>query len=368
MPANMARSALENFVQNAASTVHHQTCTAKMGRDEMSVVDNRLKVYGIDNLRVTDGSILPRVTTGNTMAPWVIVGEKAARVIKSEAGLDTQSEEDRGWPMHEHPEWESARLFNPAQSSALQSKHRSTRTNCRPILPLRRRRRFPVSAGVDVASSIARRSRRDCRPPGYNRKHIPWIPKCCDSNRPARSGLNSLGVTDMRLEEKLYQESRSDVDTIVDSLLADIKNLGPGIAMRGADIERARLIPPDLVETLRSIGIFRMFVPRNHGGLELDLPAGLKIITTLSRIEASIGWIAMIGSGGGFVTPSLPRPIYEQVYRGGPDVIIAGSMQPAGTAEWTAGACGSMDGGHSPVGASMPTGLLRSAGCIRMAN
>jgi alkylation response protein AidB-like acyl-CoA dehydrogenase len=142
----------------------------------------------------------------------------------------------------------------------------------------------------------------------------------------------------MRLEEKLYQESRSDVDTIVDSLLADIKGLGSGIAMRAADIESARRIPPDLVETLRSIGIFRMFVPRNHGGLELDLPAALKIITALSRIEASIGWIAMIGSGGSIVAPSLPRPIYEQVYRAGPDVIIAGSMQPAGTAEWKAGA------------------------------
>jgi hypothetical protein len=42
-----------------------------MGRDEVSVVDGRLKVHGIDNLRVADDSILPRVTTGNTMAPCV---------------------------------------------------------------------------------------------------------------------------------------------------------------------------------------------------------------------------------------------------------------------------------------------------------
>jgi choline dehydrogenase len=88
MPGNLAGSALENFVRDAASTVWHQTCTAKMGRDEMSVVDGRLKVYGIDNLRIADGSILPRVTTGNTMAPCVIIGEKAAKFIKSEAGLE----------------------------------------------------------------------------------------------------------------------------------------------------------------------------------------------------------------------------------------------------------------------------------------
>jgi choline dehydrogenase len=60
-----------------------------MGRDGRSVVDSRLKVYGIDDLRIADGSVLPRVTTGNTMAPCVIIGEKAAAFIKSEAGLET---------------------------------------------------------------------------------------------------------------------------------------------------------------------------------------------------------------------------------------------------------------------------------------
>jgi choline dehydrogenase len=66
-----------------------------MGRDQMSVVDNRLKVYGIDNLRIADGSILPRVTTGNTMAPCVIIGEMAAKFIKNKAGVGVPSEEDR---------------------------------------------------------------------------------------------------------------------------------------------------------------------------------------------------------------------------------------------------------------------------------
>jgi len=88
MPGNLTGNALENFIRDGASTIHHQTCTAKMGRDEMSVVDSRLKVYGIDNLRIADGSILPRVTTGNTMAACVIVGEKAAEFIKREAGFD----------------------------------------------------------------------------------------------------------------------------------------------------------------------------------------------------------------------------------------------------------------------------------------
>jgi choline dehydrogenase len=68
MPGNLRGAALEDFIRDEASTYHHQTCTAKMGRDSMSVVDGQLKVYGIENLRIADGSIMPRVPTGNAMA------------------------------------------------------------------------------------------------------------------------------------------------------------------------------------------------------------------------------------------------------------------------------------------------------------
>jgi indole-3-acetate monooxygenase len=53
-------------------------------------------------------------------------------------------------------------------------------------------------------------------------------------------------------------------------LLADIRELAPQIFSRAAEIEAGRRIPPDLVEALRSIGVFRMFVPQSHGGLEVD--------------------------------------------------------------------------------------------------
>jgi choline dehydrogenase len=58
-----------------------------MGRDSMSVVDGNLKVYGIANLRIADASIMPRVTTGNTMAPCVIVGERAGEILKADHKL-----------------------------------------------------------------------------------------------------------------------------------------------------------------------------------------------------------------------------------------------------------------------------------------
>jgi choline dehydrogenase len=92
MPGSLRGAALEDFIRDAASTYHHQTCTAKMGRDSMSVVDGQLKVYGIENLRIADGSIMPRVTTGLTMAGCIIIGERAAEALRNEHRLETSGE------------------------------------------------------------------------------------------------------------------------------------------------------------------------------------------------------------------------------------------------------------------------------------
>jgi choline dehydrogenase len=83
-PGSMSVAELEQFFRDGLGTHWHQSGTAKMGRDAMSVVDGKLKVYGIDGLRIADASILPRVTTGNTMAPCVIIGERAADAVRND--------------------------------------------------------------------------------------------------------------------------------------------------------------------------------------------------------------------------------------------------------------------------------------------
>jgi choline dehydrogenase len=87
MPGNLKGAELENFIRDSVITYWHQTCSAKMGRDGMSVVDANLKVYGIENLRIADGSIMPRVATGNTHAPCVIIGERAGEILKADYRL-----------------------------------------------------------------------------------------------------------------------------------------------------------------------------------------------------------------------------------------------------------------------------------------
>lgn len=87
LPGDLSGDALDLYVREAAVTYWHQSCTAKMGRDAMSVVDASLKVYGVQGLRVADASIMPRVTTGNTQAPCAVIGERAAAMIRQTHGL-----------------------------------------------------------------------------------------------------------------------------------------------------------------------------------------------------------------------------------------------------------------------------------------
>ncbi|MBT0667342.1 GMC family oxidoreductase N-terminal domain-containing protein [Novosphingobium profundi] len=83
MPGPLKGAELANFARDGAVTYWHESCTAKMGRDEMSVVDAQLRVHGIEGLRIADASVMPRVTTGNTMAGCVIIGEQAARFMRT---------------------------------------------------------------------------------------------------------------------------------------------------------------------------------------------------------------------------------------------------------------------------------------------
>jgi len=96
IPGNLKGAELERFIRDAATSFWHETCTAKMGQDSMSVVDSNLRVYGIENLRIADGSIMPQVTTGNTMASCVIIGERAAEILHLEHQLQTAAQADSG--------------------------------------------------------------------------------------------------------------------------------------------------------------------------------------------------------------------------------------------------------------------------------
>jgi choline dehydrogenase len=78
----LSDEALLEHIRKTLETVYHPVGTCKMGNDEMAVVDNELKVHGIDALRVIDASIMPNVVMGNTNAPVIMIAEKGADLVK----------------------------------------------------------------------------------------------------------------------------------------------------------------------------------------------------------------------------------------------------------------------------------------------
>jgi choline dehydrogenase len=80
-PALRSRQELTDYVRSTGITYHHQVGTCKMGVDADAVVDPQLRVRGIEGLRVADASVMPSVSSGNTHAPTVMIGERAAELV-----------------------------------------------------------------------------------------------------------------------------------------------------------------------------------------------------------------------------------------------------------------------------------------------
>ncbi|NMO17365.1 hydroxylase [Pyxidicoccus fallax] len=126
-------------------------------------------------------------------------------------------------------------------------------------------------------------------------------------------------------------------------LLHAVRELAPTLTARSAEIEKTGRLPEDLVTALRDVGCYRMFVPRSHGGLEVDLVTGLEALAELARADGSTGWTMMIASESPQLFSLLPRAEFDAIYAKGPDVTGGGAFNAQGVAV-------QVDGGYRVTG------------------
>ena len=117
----------------------------------------------------------------------------------------------------------------------------------------------------------------------------------------------------------------------VQEILARLDELAVMFRDSAAEGERLARLPKYVVRALVQHGLFRLWIPKRCGGFELDLPEALQIYEAAARLDASIGWAVMIGSGGGLFAAWLDSATASSIYAR-PESVVAGSGAPDGRA------------------------------------
>ncbi|HVK24258.1 MAG TPA: acyl-CoA dehydrogenase family protein [Actinokineospora sp.] len=130
----------------------------------------------------------------------------------------------------------------------------------------------------------------------------------------------------------MIQTPAAEMSRSAADLLARARELAPTLRERSAEIEKARTLPLDIVETLRAAGVFRMCFDQEWGGLGLTSMEQTEVVEALAYGDASVGWCSMIGANLGIYSRFIDQDVARAMFPN-PDMIVAGLLQPSGRAE-----------------------------------
>jgi indole-3-acetate monooxygenase len=146
-----------------------------------------------------------------------------------------------------------------------------------------------------------------------------------------------------------------------EQILANVIALAPTIRECRDEIERERRLPVHLVDAMKKAGAFRIAMPREWGGPELDPMSQIRIIEALSAADASVGWCAMIGCSGGYLTGFLDQKVAREMYPD-IDVFTANALTLTGRAFKVKG--GYRVSGRWPFGSGCQHSTWLMGGCM----
>ncbi|MGH7961237.1 MAG: acyl-CoA dehydrogenase family protein, partial [Candidatus Binatia bacterium] len=116
------------------------------------------------------------------------------------------------------------------------------------------------------------------------------------------------------------------------SILEATRALEPLITSAADAIEAERRLPSAVVEAMQKAGVFRMAVPREHGGPELDPLTQIRVVEELSRMDGSVGWCTMIGASVGYIRAFMDPAVAQRLFSTC-DAVAAGQVVPRGRAD-----------------------------------
>ena len=138
----------------------------------------------------------------------------------------------------------------------------------------------------------------------------------------------------MTISSQPTRTSVDDTPAAVDELvLAAARDVGSIIAKHAGTTERDRRLAAPVVEALRHAGLFRLFTPRAHGGLEIDPVTFARVVEEVSAFDSAAGWAFQTGNTGAWWTSRMSSEGAAELYADGPDLLMAASFSPPHRAE-----------------------------------
>lgn len=122
------------------------------------------------------------------------------------------------------------------------------------------------------------------------------------------------------------------MSTEAEALLAAARGLAPLVDTLRERFDLDRTLPPSLVDAMHTAGLFRMWVPRDLGGAELDPLSFLTVIEELGRLDGSVGWCAVIPAGYARLSGALADHVAREIFQGAGKGLLVGTLNPTGKA------------------------------------